>query len=183
MPMIPLKKELRTYTLRDNGKFPNSHLPVLHYLNHISLPWLFKGTKVKQLFRNNGWTNNWRAGIYTYAHYHSNTHEALAVIHGSTSLQLGGEDGITVRISAGDVLVIPAGVAHQNMGKENDVVCIAGYPQGAAYNMCYGKPEERPDADLAIGKIPAPESDPLHGERGELIQVWSKSGLRKTGTH
>lgn len=172
---MPPKNELRIYVLKDDGNFPNSQLPVLHYINYLKLPWLFKASKVKRIFKKNGWNNNWEAGIYTYHHYHSNTHEALAVVHGSTRLQVGGPEGPVVYLSVGDVVVIPAGVAHKNLNKENDVVCIGGYPLGVNYDMNYGRPEERPQADLNIAKVPLPDCDPLFGPRGLLVKTWSKA--------
>lgn len=178
-----MKEELRTYILKDDGVFPNSQLPVLHYVNAIKLPWFFKATKVKRLFRENGWQNNWRAGIYTYHHYHSNTHEALAVIRGSARLQLGGPNGLIVYISAGDVVVIPAGVAHKNLDNENDVICVGGYPTGVDYDMNYGMPEERPKADIAIAKLEIPDSDPVFGSYGPLVQTWNKVNHHRPNSH
>ena len=178
-----MKEELRTYILKDDGVFPNSQLPVLHYVNAIKLPWFFKAMKVKRLFRENGWQNNWRAGIYTYHHYHSNTHEALAVIRGSARLQLGGPNGLIVYISAGDVVVIPAGVAHKNLDNENDVICVGGYTNGVDYDMNYGLPEERPKADIAIAKLEIPDSDPVFGSYGPLVQTWNKVNHHRPNSH
>jgi len=45
------------------------------------------------------------------------------------------------------MLLIPAGVAHCNLGKKKDVICIGGYPGARDYDMKYGKPKERPAAD------------------------------------
>src|SRR5687768_12647188 len=108
----------RTYYISDNGNFPGNKLPVLHYKKAIRLPLFFAARYVRELFKEHDWTNTWRNGIYTYDHYHSNTHEAIAVIKGHTTLLLGGENGKQLVISKGDVIVIPAGVAHKNMGQE-----------------------------------------------------------------
>jgi len=76
------------YFINDNGIFPNSIFPVLYYPNGLQLPLLFSAMHVKNIFGKNDWTNNWRNGIYTYHHYHSITHEVMAVIRGKTILQL-----------------------------------------------------------------------------------------------
>lgn len=160
------------YFVKDDGVFPNNRLPVLHYPKILDLPKLFPGAFVKKLFQENNWGNNWKQGIYTYHHYHSITHEVLGVCDGETLLQLGGEKGITLLIQKGDVLVIPAGVAHINLGKENDVTCIGGYPDGRDYDMNYGKPDERTKADHNIASVPLPETDPVFGKKGGLLEIW-----------
>ena len=126
------------------------------------------------MFAKHHWTNNWRNGVYTYHHYHSNTHEVMAVIRGVTTLLLGGENGIHLKVEKGDVIVIPAGVAHRNLGKEKDIICIGGYPGGKDYDMNYGKPEERPVADKRIAQVKIPRFDPVTGKSDPLHLVWNK---------
>jgi uncharacterized protein YjlB len=160
------------YSVKDDGIFPNSSLPILFYANVLKLPKLFPAMSVKKLFQDNGWKNNWTQGIYTYHHYHSITHEVLGVCKGETVLMLGGENGITLFIQQGDVLVLPAGVAHMNLGQENDVTCVGGYPDGRDYDMNYGKPGERPKADNNIASLLLPETDPVFGKKGGLTEIW-----------
>jgi len=162
------------YFLKDDGYFPNSVLPVLLYKRAIKLPLLFKGRMVKRLFQKHHWTNNWRNGVYTFHHYHSNTHEVMAVIKGKTKLQLGGENGTTVTLEEGDVVLIPAGVAHKNLQQEKDVICIGGYPRGKDYDMNYGNEEERPAADERISKVPIPGFDPVTGKKDPMNKIWNK---------
>src|ERR1041384_2801673 len=90
----------------DDGMFPNNKLPVLYFKHVLKLPNVLPGIAVKKRFSENGWGNNWQAGIFSYHHYHSNTHEVLGVIDGSTIIQLGGDEGVTLEIKKGDVLVI-----------------------------------------------------------------------------
>jgi len=164
---------LRKYYLKDDGIFPNSKLPVLYYPAILSLPPVFSATFIRNLFRRNGWSNAWKSGIYTFHHYHSNTHEVMGVYKGETTLLLGGEHGIRLVIKRGDVLIIPAGVAHRNLGGESDVKCVGAYPNGIQYDMRYGKTEDRPAADLTIENIPKPEKDPVMGKKGgSLIDNW-----------
>lgn len=160
------------YFVKDDGVFPNSSLPILHYLKVLQLSPLFPALAIRKLFQKNNWTNNWKQGIYTYHHYHSTTHEVLGICKGETLLQLGGEKGITLFVQKGDVLVIPAGVAHINLGRENDVICIGGYPDGRDYDMNYGMASERPKADHNIASVPLPSTDPVYGTRGGLPDLW-----------
>ena len=165
-----VKPEL--YFVKDDGIFPNNRLPILYYPEVLEFPKLFPAHAIKKLFQENNWGNNWKQGIYTYHHYHSITHEVLGVGKGETLLLLGGENGISILIQQGDVLIIPAGVAHINLGKENDVTCVGGYPDGRDYDMNYGKAGERPKARHNIASVPLPKTDPVFGKQGGLLEVW-----------
>ncbi|MGI8598764.1 MAG: cupin [Chitinophagaceae bacterium] len=163
-----------TFFVKDDGIFPNSHLPVLYFPQILNLPRLFAGGAVRNLFKKNNWGNNWKAGIYTYHHYHSICHEVLGFIKGETLLLLGGESGVTIFVEKGDVLVIPAGVAHINLGKEKDITCIGGYEGGRNYDMKYGEPGERKKADNNIQSVPLPETDPVTGDTQGLPEIWNE---------
>lgn len=165
--------------LLDDGTFPNSNLPVLLYQKALEIPALLEGMQVKHLLHSNGWTNNWKGGIYTYHHYHSTTHEALAVIEGKATLLLGGPAGQYIEIQKGDLLVIPAGVAHKNTSREDDLVCIGGYPGGKDFDVLTGQTGERPMADRRIQSIPLPATGPLLGEEDELVNIWRKYSDKK----
>jgi uncharacterized protein YjlB len=166
-----------SYVLKDNGIFPNSKLPVLLYKNVLDLPVLFPAAHVENLFKSNLWTNSWKDGIFTYHHYHSITHEVLGAYKGKVRVQLGGEDGTTVTFEKGDVLIIPAGVAHKNLDDENDIACVGAYPDGKSYDMNYGKTGERPLTDMNIEKVPIPEKDPVLGFKGGIEKYWREQHL------
>src|SRR5207253_241076 len=112
------------YTIKDDGTFPNSELPVLLYKGVLDLPALFPAAHVENLFKSNHWRNSWKSGVFTYHHYHSITHEVLGIYKGKTTLLLGGENGSEIAVEKGDVLIIPAGVAHKNLGNEDDIACV-----------------------------------------------------------
>jgi len=158
--------------INDDGVFPGNRIPALLYKKVLDIPLLFPATHVKNIFNENGWTNSWDAGIFTYHHYHSITHEVLGIYSGKTTVQLGGDNGPKLVLEKGDVLVIPAGVAHKNLGEENDVGVVGAYPDGRDYDMNYGKPGERPGTDENIARLPLPEKDPIEGDRGELLNKW-----------
>ncbi|MES2808757.1 MAG: cupin domain-containing protein [Bacteroidota bacterium] len=151
--------------------FPNSKFPVLHYKGILEVPGLFPAKYVSDLFERNNWSNSWDAGIFDCHHYHSNVHEALGVYGGETTVILGGEGGIEVRLEKGDVLIIPAGVAHKNAGAEHDIKCVGAYPLGQDYDMMYGKPGEREQAAQNLIRTPIPDTDPVRGKDG-LPKIW-----------
>jgi uncharacterized protein YjlB len=154
--------------------FPNSKFPVLHYKGILEVPLLFPAKYVSDLFERHNWSNSWDAGIFDYHHYHSNVHEALGVYAGSTTVILGGEGGVEVKLEKGDVLIIPAGVAHKNMGDENAISCVGAYPYGQDYDMNYGKPEERERAAEKLIKTPIPDTDPVRGTDGGVPDIWKE---------
>jgi uncharacterized protein YjlB len=165
-----------SYLVEDDGIFPNSKLPVLLYKGVLDLPALFPAAYIENIFKDNHWSNSWKSGIFTYHHYHSITHEALGFYKGETMLQIGGEAGTKVKVEKGDVLIIPAGVAHKNLGDENDIGCVGAYPEGRSYDMNYGKPGERPLTDTNIAEVPLPERDPVLGMKGGTSEYWRPKG-------
>jgi uncharacterized protein YjlB len=161
------------HLLPEEGNFPNNgHLALLVYRNVFRLEGHDEARSIEELLESNGWSNAWRDGIYDYHHYHSITHEVLVVIQGSARIQFGGPSGISLMVNAGDVIIIPAGVAHKNLGGEENFKCVGAYPNGMDYDMNYGKPEERAKADQNIKNVPLPESDPIFGMSGPLIKEW-----------
>ncbi|HEY4207654.1 MAG TPA: hypothetical protein VGM31_12605 [Puia sp.] len=144
------------------------------YSGVLQLPPVFQGRYVKHLFQKHGWSNTWNGGIFTYNHYHSITHEALGFIEGATTLMLGGDQGREIRVRRGDVLVIPAGVAHKNLEDEHQVTCIGAYPDGRDYDILTGQPGERPTADHNIAEVPLPTRDPLFGPYQGICRIWHK---------
>lgn len=166
--------ETFTYLLKGNLDFPNSVLPVIHYKNAIDISFFRPAHSIEKIFGENGWTNNWHNGIYTYHHYHSITHEVFGVYNGKTVLLLGGENGKHLVIQKGDVIIIPAGVAHKNLGKEEDVLCVGAYPEGKDFDMNYGNPGERPGTDQNILAVPFPMTDPLLGDAEGIVNFWKQ---------
>jgi uncharacterized protein YjlB len=158
--------------LKDDGVIPNSKLPLLIYEGALKLTDRNPAALIEQLFQANRWGGSWRNGIYPYHHYHSTTHEVLAVFSGAATVQFGGEQGVTQTVAAGDVVIIPAGVAHKNLGASADFAVVGAYPAGRYYDMRYGKPSERPQADEIIARVPLPEADPVYGPNGPLFEHW-----------
>jgi uncharacterized protein YjlB len=88
-------------------------------------------------------------------------------------VQLGGEDGLKLAAGVGDVLVLPAGLAHKNLWSSHDFRVVGAYPRGTTWDMNYGKPGERPGADENIARVPLPENDPVFGAGGVLLNYWN----------
>lgn len=162
-----------THKLDDDGQFPNnSNYPLLIYKGALLIRPADETEVITDLFRRNGWNNSWVNGIYDYHHYHSTTHEVMAVFCGTADIQLGGpENGVCVELKRGDVLIIPAGVAHKNVKSSSDFSVIGAYPGGAEYDIKRGENGDRPAADESIKSVPVPEKDPVYGAAAEGVNA------------
>lgn len=171
--MVNQSLEIIVKVLTDDGTFPNNErLPLLVYKNAISIPDQNPARAIERIFHDNRWGGSWRNGIYSYHHYHSTAHEVLGIYSGIVNVQLGGPKGLTIIGEPGDVVIIPAGVAHNNLGSSSDFKCVGAYPPGQSWDMNYGKAEERPQADQNIAKVPLPGTDPVFGKDGPLVKKW-----------
>lgn len=158
----------------DDGLFPNNpQVPVIVYKGAIQLHPDDEPECMLELFGKNNWTNGWKNGIYDYHHYHSTTHEVLGIFCGTADVQLGGPEGICVELSRGDVVVIPAGIAHKNLDSSADFLCVGAYPDGSEYDINYGKESERAEAIENIRNVKTPLLDPVYGENGPLHEHWN----------
>jgi uncharacterized protein YjlB len=160
------------YFTSDDRIFPNNRLPAIVYKSVLDLSGQDPAANAEELFEGNNWRGTWRNGIFNYHHYHSNTHEVLGIYSGNAQVQLGGPNGSIIEIEKGDVIVIPAGVAHKNIAHSSDFACVGAYPGGKKPDMNYGNNAERPRADVNIKCVPLPANDPVLGGEGILLERW-----------
>ena len=160
------------HLIAGDGTFPGSERPALVWKGPVALPRRDPPSGFETLFTRNGWGGLWRNGLYTFHHYHSTAHEVLGVSAGIVHVQLGGPGGVTIALEVGDVVVIPAGVAHKNVAASTDFRVVGAYPVGTAPDLCFGKPGERPAADRNIARLAVPD-DPVAGAGGALAELWN----------
>ena len=159
--------------LEDDGTFPNNPArPLIVYKKAIRIESNQGANIIEDIFHANNWGGSWRNGIYPFHHYHSTAHEVLGVYKGEARVQFGGEKGPILAVEAGDVVVIPAGVAHKNINSSHDFRVVGAYPAGQTWDMNYGKEGERPTADKNIATVPDPETDPVYGSKSPLLKLW-----------
>ena len=96
----------------------------------------------------------------------------LGIATGEVRVAFGGPAGREVAVRAGDVVVIPAGVAHRTMGQSPDLLVVGTYPGGSDYDIRRGDPAEHAAAVRAIAAVPLPDSDPVLGRDGPLRRLW-----------
>jgi uncharacterized protein YjlB len=157
----------------DDGTIPNSRYAVLLYRKAVDLDDRDPASSMEERFAANHWTDSWRNGIYPFHHYHSTSHEVLGIYGGSATVRIGGEHGQDFIVEAGDVIVIPAGVGHKNLGASRNFGVVGAYPNGRQCDLLRGRSGERPQADRNIAAIPIPNEDPLYGAEGPLKRFWA----------
>lgn len=166
--------DVQTFSLKDDGSFPNNILPLLAYRQAIIPDDEDPASSFEKRFKENGWTRTWRNGIYDFQHYHSTAHEVLGCYSGSAELQVGGRKGPKVTVSTGDVIIVPAGVAHRRVSATEDFAVVGAYPRGTSPDLNYGDEAERPRTDNNINDLRLPPKDPVYGEQGPLHDFWEK---------
>ncbi len=161
-----------TLQLEGDGAVPNSPLPVLIYRGKPA-PDCDAATTFEHLFTANRWPAQWDGSVFTFHHYHSTAHEALGVSSGWARIQLGGEQGSVVEVSAGDALVLPAGTGHCRIDHGGDFTVVGGYPANQPkWDLLEADPAGHDVAAQRIGQVPLPEADPVAGEDGPLTRLW-----------
>jgi uncharacterized protein YjlB len=172
--MAKTSHDLQIEELRftDDGHVPNNAaLPVIVYRAALETgPGAVAACE--RLFAGNDWGATWVNGIYAHHHYHSTAHEVLGITAGSVRVRLGGERGKVVELAAGDVVVIPAGVAHKNEGASLDLTVVGAYPGGKSPDIRRPAAQDREQALRNISRVPMPARDPVSGQSGPLLERW-----------
>ncbi len=163
---------ITSFVFQDDGTYPNNRLPLVLLKQVNSAKPNIDPAIIEKILHGNNWVNSWRNGLYSFHHYHSTAHEVLGVYSGWVKAQLGGPSGKIFTIEAGDVVIIPAGVAHKNVDQADDFKVVGAYPVGQIPDMKYGEHGERPKADENIEEVSLPANDPVYGKTGPLIQQW-----------
>jgi uncharacterized protein YjlB len=166
-------RKANTAMFEDDGVIPNHpQWPLVLYRGAVSFPdKLDPAAIMEDLFDENGWGDSWRNGIYDYAHYHSRIHEVLGIAKGKATVRFGGDNGRTIRLTAGDVAILPAGTGHQCHAASADFLVVGAYPPSGTYDECT-KSEEHARALKTIPKVGCPRKDPVYGTKGPLLSAW-----------
>jgi uncharacterized protein YjlB len=120
----------------------------------------------RALFADHGWGGAWVDGVFGFHHFHSTSHEALAVVAGGATLELGGPQGQAFEVSAGDVIVLPAGTGHRRASARAGFTVVGAYPAGQEdYDLLRGDdPAELAGARERIAALGPPPDDPVGGD-------------------
>jgi len=193
--------EVKKYQLPPTALIPNSPHPLLHYPGLLANKTDIKPHHVYDLFDSNGWQVQWifRYGQTQDSHYHSQAHECMAVLTGSATIRFGVADtdpdleesthgsgkedgGIELQANAGDVFVLPAGLAHKTFDtrpKAELTLLTPGDGHGvAAENVRDALSQIKLDGFTMLGAYPKVGANvwdfAIGGEnKGEYEKVWN----------
>lgn len=101
------------------------------------------------------------------------SHEVLGIAHGKAHLCFGHEDNpshVEETVAQGDVIVIPAGVAHRLLEDvEGGFQMVGCYPKGCSWDMAYGNKGEEGKIK-GIERLGWFDRDPVYGDDGPAIK-------------
>lgn len=132
---------------------------------------------VRGLMERNGWGGTWTSIVFDYHHFHPDAFEALAVASGAATLMLGGPQGDTVEVRAGDVMILPPGFGHRRLAMREGFQICGAYPPGQEnYTVIRGS-SGYDDAMLRqIAAVAKPSTDPVWRTDGALLKALLRGG-------
>ena len=168
----PSRVRIEVFTFGRSDPAPNHPtLSVILYRAGITFTSALEpAAQFEARFAQHRWPPSWRNGVYSFHHYHTTAHEVLGIAFGSARLLLGGSDGETLTVFAGDAILLPAGTGHCCLQASADFLVVGAYPPGQEPDL----QREAPSAQLLarIKQVPLPEMDPLLGPLGPVHEHW-----------
>jgi uncharacterized protein YjlB len=155
--------ELETWNAPPGDRIPNH--PRFAVLLYRGVEAVAGAGAARELFAAHGWGGSWVDGVFDFHHFHSTSHEALAVVAGRATVELGGPQGRAFDVTAGDVIVLPAGTGHRRAAADSAFTVVGAYPAGQeGYDLLRGDdPAEVAAARDRIAALGAPPDDPVGG--------------------
>ncbi|KAF2649028.1 hypothetical protein K491DRAFT_611615 [Lophiostoma macrostomum CBS 122681] len=178
-PLASLR--LSTHNIPSHQLLPNNPPPAHPlFVYHSAFPSSTPPSSIENHVPQNDLYPQWRYTMYSQSHYHSTTHEFLAVFSGRARLLFGGEQNpgkVEIEVGAGDAILVPAGVSHRlTENLESGFQMVGSYPKGCSWDMCYGKAGEEQKAQ-AVKDVKWLEKDPLYGTDGPA--TWDEERLKQ----
>jgi uncharacterized protein YjlB len=168
-PRSPRKVEITSLKIPAGDQVPNNpDYPAV--IARDALEGAHDDRAVRGLMEHNGWGGAWTSIVFNYHHFHPDAFETLAVASGSATLMLGGPQGETVEVRAGDVMILPPGFGHRRLAMRDGFQICGAYPPGQeTYSIVRAGYD-----DAMLGQIAAvakPQTDPVWGADGALLKA------------
>ncbi len=96
----------------------------------------------------------------------------LGIYIGSAVARHGGENGVTVTLNPGDVVIIPAGVGHKKLSASPGFGVVGAYPRGQQPDLCRALRSSCRRAAEQVARVLVPGRDPVHGPGGPMCEHW-----------
>ncbi|NLB98972.1 MAG: cupin domain-containing protein [Lactobacillales bacterium] len=160
--------------LAEQKPYPNNALPLLYYPKVLEdlVGEALTADAILTLFASHDYENGWINGIYDEHHFHSTAHEVLGCVSGEAEVMFGGPDGETVLFAKGDVVLIPAGVAHKLLRKTTNFLIVGTYPDQQIHDMQYGDASHYTYMLNNVENVALPKQDPVFGMAGPVQTYW-----------
>ncbi|KAH8663444.1 hypothetical protein BGZ60DRAFT_411325 [Tricladium varicosporioides] len=169
------------YYLKPTPYVPNSDLPVLVYRNVLPKP--HEEDSTTKFLEGNNWEKRGTWGTIKIRHFHPNTHECYGIFRGSSILLIGEghsdtSGGAEIYVSAGDVIVLPAGTAHSSINSTGNYRYVGVYPKGCPRwrNELGRKPMVGQAIREEVKAVGVPGYDPVTGTDVPLPRLWRSRG-------
>ncbi|KAH8592342.1 hypothetical protein B0O99DRAFT_630326 [Bisporella sp. PMI_857] len=172
--------EPETYYIEPTEYAPNNPMPVLVY--RAVLPKPITEENASTFLEANNWEKRGTWGSIEIRHFHPNSHECYGIFRGTSTLLIGqgkldARGGKRITVTAGDVIVLPAGTGHSSVESTEDYRYVGVYPKGCPrWRNMYG---DRPVRELGlraeIEAVEVPTHDPVSGVDGPLPRLWNGS--------
>lgn len=169
--------EPQAFRFAGDGETPNNpRLPLLVYRAVVPAAGANDpATWFERTFAAHGWADGWRNGIYPFLHFHTGTHEVLGIAAGRARVEFGGAAGRALEVTAGDVVVLPAGVGHKRLEASPDLLVIGAYPRNGRFDQKRPGQLDFAVAERNVASVPLPEMDPVAGRDGPLMSLWGRA--------
>lgn len=147
-----------------DGYIPNNPtLPFVSYRGALDVSGRDAEQAIIGHFARHGWGDAWINGIYPFQHYHATAHEVLGIAKGQALVQFGGPNGPRLEVSAGDAVLIPAGVGHCRIEQSGDLSVVGAYPAGQSPDLRRDTVNDHRGAAALIAAVALPKLDPVTG--------------------
>jgi uncharacterized protein YjlB len=165
--------KLVAHLLSPAGAVPNHpRWPLLIYRDAVKIAGADPAVAFEELFARNLWPPAWRNGVFSHHHFHSNSHEALGVYAGEVTVLFGGDGGVALTATVGDVIVLPAGTGHKKLASRGALGVVGAYPQGSDPDTCTPELATAARRAATVARAPLPACDPVYGDGGPLFTHW-----------
>ena len=160
---------------KDDGIFPNSPLPLLFYRDAIRAGAKDPASIFEQSFAGMIGPTRGETVFIPFPIITARRMKCWVFILALPLSRLGGEHGKNVEVHAGDVIVIPAGVAHQNVGASNDFGVVGVYAGGRQWGFASGCPGRAPQSRSQYCGFGNAGERSIYGVAGPLREIWKSA--------
>ena len=157
--------DIKRIKITPDKPFPGNEIELQLYRAVFNNDQTELDAKFRKLFSNYGWSIPWINGVYGFHHFHAEAHEVLGCASGWVVVQIGGPNGPKFKLTAGDAMLIPAGVAHKNIDSSIDYSILGSYPHGQEPDLRRGNPDEWNEVLNKISLVRLWDRDPITGKK------------------